>query len=200
MTRTGRPPRARIRHVRFSDLAPHEANRRIDALVRVVAESMTPGVAADASWAAKDFDSRRTVLIDTADAYEATVDGRIVGFVVFRIEELSRRPTIHLMAGCICPSHQASGLASTMTARIVLRAMASRPGSPVYVAGHVVNPVALAGWVKRVGAPRPVSVLRRSAAPQRRAGCRRSDVRQPQQRRARVRSGDRSDRRQTPAR
>jgi len=105
------------------------------------------------SWAAQDFSARRDQLWATADLYLARNGGRIVGFIAYRIEDFAGRPTIHMLAVCIEPDHQRSGLGFAMTARIVLRALLTRPGSPYYMAAHIVNPVALAGWRSRILEP-----------------------------------------------
>lgn len=142
--------RVELRRIRLAALPRPEARELLDDLLGVVAASMTPGVEPSRSWAAQDFASREDQLCATAEVYLARDRGEVVGFIAYRIEDLAGRPAVHLLAACIEPAYQSSGLGFAMVARIVFRALLSRPGSPYYLAAHIVNPVALAGWRSRI--------------------------------------------------
>lgn len=139
-----------IRHVRFDRLSPQGRRSLFDEMTSVVASSITPGSSLEHSWAARDWSRRRDAVVSHSLACVAREDGMLVGFVTYRMEALAGRPLLHLQVACVAPTHQAGGLGFQMTARILFRALRRRPWAGLYVGGHVINPVALRGWMMRV--------------------------------------------------
>lgn len=135
--------RVSITHARFATLGDDQAHTLFEELMAVAMSSVTEA-------ATRDLEGRRRGLLNHASVYMARADGRIVGFVIYRMGSLVGRPSAHLVAACLLPEYQGRGVASALNARIVLRLLRTRPFSPVFVVAHIMNPVALEGWRSRI--------------------------------------------------
>lgn len=140
----------RFMHRRLASLDAEQADSLFDQLTSVVAASLTPAESGPASWAAQDWRRRQDTIVRDCSLYEARCGDELVGFVAYRTERLLGRPTVDLVAACVRPEFQTSGLAYAMNARIIMRALAARPAAGCFIGAHVLNPVALNGWRVRV--------------------------------------------------
>jgi hypothetical protein len=143
-----------VTHHRFAGMSRSAADAILDDMAIILARTFTPDVEIQSSWVVADFDSRRAQLRSHASAYMAYDGDRAVGYVAYQHHRLAGRWCINLLSACVLPEYQSKGLAFTMNARIFFRSILRRPWSSFFIAAHIVNPVALEGWRRRVHDPR----------------------------------------------